>query len=92
VTCSTDEDFTEANASETMKRHFINIHADMTIEAARKYKEPVLDRKGNLVSKRPWKVDLDAIVPTEHKSKVVDRTKEVPLIKTTISEGDVTKV
>ena len=80
VSCSTDQDFNESNASSTMKKHYVNIHTNMTIAEARSYKIPLEDQDGNILQKRQWKLDLNTFVPSEHQDKVTDRDQEVPLI------------
>jgi len=90
VTCSTDQDFNESNASSQMKCNFVNIHTDMTIEEARLYHQPLFQqleteiegqyRNGELLQKRQWQIDLNAFVPPEHQDKISDRGQEVPLV------------
>ena len=80
VSCSTDADFNESNASSTMKKHFVNIHTDMTIAEARSYKKPLEDQDGNIIQKRQWQLDFDTFVPAEHQDKITDLDQEVPLI------------
>jgi len=92
VSCSSDEDFTEANASHEMKSQFVNIHTDIPIDKARLYKKPLFDSNGNFVKKRQWFVDLRAVVPVEHRGKIADREQEIPLIKTSIAAEEITKV
>jgi|GEM_PF-6932062 hypothetical protein len=92
VSCSEDDRFNEANASDAMRKEFVNIYTDMTIEQAREFKGPSWiveasednEGKGIMDHKHPYQIDLTNVVPLEDQDKIEDRTIAIPLVTTNL--------
>ena len=92
VTCSEDSAFGVDNASDTMRKQFVSIYTDMTIDEARAYTRAKFDRAGRVISKNSYNVDLTAVVPAAERDNITDREAKVDLVETKLDPNLITAI